>query len=404
MGLLGCKRRNADELPAAKGEKAPPSGPLKAPDSSPGNSGGGLWQAARVDSAPDLRFAFALFGAAAGTGDSDYVCSPWSVASALAALAPGTTAEARDEIAAAVGPPERLRREAALVAGSGGGGDGVLQVANRLWVDEGHIPNPSFLAGLELWPGAGVRTAPISRDPEEARALVNADVAATTRGLIPEIIGEGTLSGMTAVLVNALYLLAGWLQPFRPEDTAEEAFHAPGGTRNVAMMRASLETGHARTHSWQYLSLLLALGMRAEVVLPPDYPAEPLTAGRLTTLRQAATPCRVDLHLPRARLEAGTRLSGPLATLGVGRIFDVAAPAVTGVTDQPLCISDAVHRAVLRMDERGIEGAAATAMVMRAVAFRSLPEVEMVVDRPFSLLIGHRVTGTVLFMARVASP
>src|SRR5438045_2238705 len=86
----------------------------------------------------------------------------------------------------------RPRAGAALVAGSGGGGHGVLQVANRLWVDEGHIPNPSFLAELGLWPGAGVRAAPISRDPEEARALVNADVAATTRGLIPEIIGEGT--------------------------------------------------------------------------------------------------------------------------------------------------------------------------------------------------------------------
>ena len=363
-----------------------------------------MWQAARVDTASDLRFAIALFDAAAGTADSNYLCSPWSVASALAALAPGTTADARDEIATAVGAPDRLRHEAALVAESAGGGDAVLEVANRLWVDEGCIPNPSFLAELGPWPGAGVRTAPISRDPEEARALVNADVAATTRGLIPEIIGEGTLSGMTAVLVNALYLLAGWLQPFRPEDTAEEAFHAPGGTRKVATMRASHETGYAGGASWQYVSLPLALGMQAEVVLAPDYLAEPLSAGRLTALRDAATPCRVDLHLPRARLEAGTRLAGPLATLGVCRIFDVAASAVTGVADQPLFISDAVHRAVLRVDERGIEGAAATAMVMRAVAFRSLPEVEMVVDRPFSLLIGHRVTGTVLFMARVASP
>src|SRR5205814_6268333 len=79
-----------------------------------------LWQAARVDTAPDLRFAIALFGATAGSGDSNHVCSPWSVASSLAALAPGTTADARDEIAAAVGPPDRLRHEAALVAESGG--------------------------------------------------------------------------------------------------------------------------------------------------------------------------------------------------------------------------------------------------------------------------------------------
>jgi serine protease inhibitor len=357
-----------------------------------------------VDTARDLRFAFALLHAAAGAGDSNYVCSPWSVASALAALAPGTTTDARDEIAAAVGPLDRLRHEAALVAGSSGGGDAVLEVANRLWVDEGHTPNPSFVAELGLWPGAGVWTAPIRRDPEEARALVNADVAATTRGLIPEIVGQGALSGMTAVLVNALYLMAGWLQPFRPEDTAEEAFHVPGGTRKVATMRASHETGYASSASWQYVSLPLALGLQAEVVVPADHPAEPLSAGRLAALREAATPCRVDLHLPRARLGAGTRLSGPLATLGVCRIFDPGAPAVTGVADRPLFISDAVHRAVLRMDESGIEGAAATAMVMRAVAFRSLPEVEMVVDRPFSVLVGHRATGAVLFLAKVADP
>ena len=169
-------------------------------------------------------------------------------------------------------------------------------------------------------------------------------------------------------------------------------------------MRAHHETVYADSASWQYVSLPLALGMQAEVVLPPDHPAQPLTAGRLAALREAATPCRVDLHLPRAGLEAGTRLAGPLATLGVCRIFDSGAPAITGVADQPLFISDAVHRAVLRMDESGIEGAAATGMVMRAVAFRSLPEVEMVVDRPFSLLVGHRPTGALLFLARVADP
>src|SRR5205823_14119509 len=108
-----------------------------------------------------------------------------------------------------------------------------------------------------------------------------------------------------------------------------------------------LTNEHINTHAQHaalpiYVSLPLALGIQAEVVLAPDYLAEPLSAGRLTALRDAATPCRVDLHLPRARLEAGTRLAGPLATLGVCRIFDVAAPAVTGVADQPLFISYAV--------------------------------------------------------------
>ena len=367
-----------------------------------------------MDPTRHLAFATALFRAAAGDAASNFVCSPWSVASALAALAPGTGSEARKEIAAAVGKSEDLRGEAASVLESSGpeaplkapgkNDHDVLAVANRLWVDEGRIPNPSFLAELAQWPGAGLRTAPISRDPEEARTLVNADVAATTRGLVPEILQKGTLDGMTALLVNALYLLAGWRQPFRPEDTVDEAFHAPAGTRDVPMMRARRETGYARAAAWQYVSLQLGAGMAAEVVLPPDRSMQPITAGHLATLRNAATPHRVGLHLPRTRLEAGARLAGPLAALGVRSIFDVQAPAVTGVADQPLFISDAIHRAVLRVDENGVEGAAATGMLMQAVAFRSLPDVEMVVDRPFYLLIGHPATGTVLFMARIAEP
>jgi serpin B len=377
-----------------------------------------------MDPTLHLAFATALFRAAAGDAASNFVCSPWSVASALAALAPGTESDARKEIAAAVGKSEDLRSEAASVMESSGPEaplkapgknpeaplkapgktETVLAVANRLWVDEGRIPNPSFLAELAQWPGAGLRTAPISRDPEEARTLVNADVAATTRGLVPEILQKGTLDGMTALLVNALYLLAGWRQPFRPEDTVDEAFHAPAGTRDAPMMRAHRETAYARAAAWQYVSLQLGAGMAAEVVLPPDRPMQPITAGHLAALRNAATPHRVDLHLPRTRLEAGTRLAGPLAALGVRSIFDVRAPAVTGVADQPLFISDGVHRAVLRVDENGVEGAAATGMIMQAVAFRSLPDVEMVVDRPFYLLIGHPATGSVLFMARVAEP
>jgi serpin B len=170
------------------------------------------------------------------------------------------------------------------------------------------------------------------------------------------------------------------------------------------MMRGRRETGYAQAASWQYLSLRLRAGLAAEIILPPPGPTQPLTAGHLPTLREAATPHRVDLHLPRTRVESGTRLVDALAALGVRRIFDVHAPAITGVADLPFFISDAVHRAVLRVDENGVEGAAATAVVMQAVAFRSLPEVEMVVDRPFYLLIGHPATGTVLFMARVAEP
>jgi serpin B len=61
---------------------------------------------------------------------------------------------------------------------------------------------------------------------------------------------------------------------------------------------------------------------------------------------------------------------------------------------------------VLTVDEQGLEGAAATGMVMRALALhRDLSEPVVVrVDRPFLFMVRHRPSGAVYFLARVTSP
>jgi serine protease inhibitor len=74
------------------------------------------------------------------------------------------------------------------------------------------------------------------------------------------------------------------------------------------------------------------------------------------------------------------------------------------VVEERLWIAGAYHAAVLRVDETGIEGAAATALVARGVAYRQLPEVEVRVDRPFLLLVTHQRTGAVAFAVRVRQP
>jgi serpin B len=95
-----------------------------------------------------------------------------------------------------------------------------------------------------------------------------------------------------------------------------------------------------------------------------------------------------------------------LRSLGVRRIFGAVPPlAVTAlVTGEPLYVSGAFHQTVLRVDERGVEGAAATGVVARAISVRTLPEAEMRVDRPFYFLVIHRDTGSVLFSSQVARP
>ena len=371
-----------------------------------------------MSAATDLHAGFAveLLRAVSSTAGDNVVVSPWSVSSALAVLAPGCDGAARDEIERALAPCADqddllavLAADAARVAGErAAGGDSVLTVANTLWFDDGRTPAPAFAPQLDRWPGAAQLSAPIASDPEAARAAINADVASTTRKLIPEILPAGSLtSDDRAVIVNAVYLLAAWIEPFVAAHTADEPFHSPSRTRDVPMMRGSMELGYAQD-GWEYLELPLSLGLRAEILLPAAGIGSHvglIDASVLSELRRHARAHRVELHLPRFRAEWTTGLIEPLRALGVSRIFDPGALALVGVVvEEPLHVAVACHAAVLRVDETGIEGAAATALGARAVAYRRLPAVEVQIDRPFFLLVTHRETGVVVFAAHVTEP
>jgi serine protease inhibitor len=367
-------------------------------------------------------FALALLGALPAGAAENVVVSPWSISSALAVLTPACDPPARAELerafaggsahggASAVGDDvvAGLAEDAAMIAGERSwSAEAVLTVANTLWVDEGRTPVPEFIPTLDRWPGAALRFAPIGADPEAARQAVNADVAATTRNLVPEILPVGALTpDDRTVIANALYLFVPWLEPFAASRTEDAPFRGPGVTRAAPTMRAEQELAYAGD-GWEYVGLPLDLGFRAEILRPPAGHGDPghavPDAATLLALRGRARDHRVDLHLPRLRAERATPLEEPLQELGVRRIFS-SDLSVGLVTEEPLRISVACHAAVLRMDETGIEGAAATALVGRAVAYRQLPEVEVRVDRPFVLLVTHQRTGAIAFAAHVREP
>lgn len=364
-------------------------------------------------------FAADLLHALLPPAPGSVVLSPWSVSSVLAAVAPASTPRVRRQIERAVGgqrggghPLEVLAADAVRVAEEAdAAGEGVLAVANTLWVDDGCTPEATVAEGLGRWPGASLRGAPLRSDPRGARQAVNAAVARLTRDLVPELLPPGALtSDDRAVVVNALYLLAGWLEPFAPSSTVDEPFRCPSGPRMVPTMRAVREIAYADA-GWQYLALPLDLGLVAEIVVPPDgsdaavadgAQVDTVDAALLRRCRNSASEHRVDLHLPRFRAETAVDLTGPLHALGVGGLFE--AGALRLVVEERVHVSAAFHAAVLRVDERGIEGAAATALAMRGVAHRRLPQVEVRVDRPFLFLVTHRATGAVLFLAYVVEP
>jgi serpin B len=59
---------------------------------------------------------------------------------------------------------------------------------------------------------------------------------------------------------------------------------------------------------------------------------------------------------------------------------------------------------VLKVDEQGLEGAAATAVMIRLMSMDTRRPLEVRVDRPFLLVVQHAATGALYFLARVTDP
>lgn len=358
-----------------------------------------------------LDFVIGLHRAVAPDPDRGACWSPYSVAVALGLAATAARGSTREELlrvltGAPDGPIEGLA-EVLSEAAELDPDDAELHLASTAWLREDLDVADGFVAALARWPSGAVRE--FGTDLRQARQQINADVAETTRGLIQELLGDGVLGPRTvAVLVSALYLKAPWTDPFDQKATHPRRFSAPSGPVEVPTMELVAELGYARTDRWQVVTLPARDGVEAVILLPHG----PLGAAEaaLSTAELRAAPSavrRVRLRLPRLRLEWSTRLSGPLAALGAGELFDRDRADLTGLTPQrPAWVDEVVHRSVLRIDEQGLEGAAATAVI---VAMRALvkppPEPMLVeVDRPFLLLIRHQRTGAIYFLARVTDP
>ncbi|MEV6872156.1 serpin family protein [Amycolatopsis sp. NPDC051128] len=358
-----------------------------------------------------LRFALAVHSAI-GAGGGNTCFSPYSVASALTLAAHAARGGTRDELVALLGDPAAqttMLREAAQLTEEGARGEQPeLAVANTLWADDRLPLEDSFKTELAGWPGAAVASAPFEKEPEAARALVNDDVGRTTRGLIPQLLPPGSIDrDIAAVLVNALYLKSAWKLPFREANTKDAPFHAPSGTHDVPTMWLGESVGYAHAGGWQAVQLAAGGGLQAVVLLPDGDLAEAeaaLDQASLTSLLGEIRFKRVELTLPKIALDVPSSLTAVLRGLGVRTIFTDRADLGGLSPDPRLAVSEVLHQAVLRVDEQGFEGAAATALTMRLTSMMIDEPVAVTVDRPFLLLVRHAGTGALYFLARVVEP
>ena len=149
------------------------------------------------------------------SGDGNAIVSPVSVWEALAMTHAGARGETAAEIAKVLGMPddraaiaaaaEALRTTLAAAKGE----EIALDVANRLWVQQGKRLEDEFTGLLEARYGAGAGSVDFGGATEAARQEINGWVSAHTAKQIDELVKPGVLSPLTRlVLTNAVYMKA----------------------------------------------------------------------------------------------------------------------------------------------------------------------------------------------------
>jgi serpin B len=98
-----------------------------------------------------------------------------------------------------------------------------------------------------------------------------------------------------------------------------------------------------------------------------------------------------------------------LVNLGAKLPFDGAQADFTGITGdsaERLFISQVIHQAVVEVNERGTEAAAATTVLMLKSGgmMRQNKPIELICDRPFLFFIHETIKNKVLFLGKYSEP
>jgi serpin B len=361
---------------------------------------------------------YARLGAAKSQGNLFF--SPYSISTCLAMTYAGAKGETATEMGKALHFPAdqdtvhasfgELQRQLNEIQKSQGV---ALNVANGLWAQQGHAFLPAFLEIAQKDFEAKLNQVDFRTAAEPTRKEINDWVADKTKGKIKDLIGPGMLNALSRlVLVNAIYFKGRWTAQFSTNATVNAPFHA-SGARDIQVRMMGLsgkEFKYAEPEGLQLLELPYADGALSMLVLLPrenDGLAKleaMLSAAKLNEWLHSAQRQKVNVFLPRFKLETSFRLDPTLSAMGMagafGRNSDFSG--MDGARD--LYLSAVVHKAFVDVNEEGTEAAAATGAVMAMRAMRPKPIPIFRADHPFVFLIRENASGSILFLGRLAEP
>ncbi len=355
------------------------------------------------------------------SGADNVMLSPFCVSSALGMAWAGARGETEAEMAQVLGlrgEPEEVHAGFARLMGQILRENAerpehpvTLNIANALWVERTYPLLDEYVETVRNSYRAEAGNLDFKGDPEGGRAEINQWAADRTEGLITDLLGPGAITPDTrAVLTSAVYFKGDWMYQFNPEATRPGHFTTlAGGTVEVPFMHRTGDYPFFAGEGFRALSLPYSDGRCRMVAILPDGDLQrfeqEFSVETLRRVDEGLAEKEVILAMPPFRFSTLYNLAGTLSSMGMPEAFDGATADFSGFSgSRDLFISEVVHKAYVKVDETGTEAAAATGVIMATTAMPENPPEYFVLDRPFMFLIMDDLSGTVLFMGRVADP
>ena len=359
--------------------------------------------------------------------------SPYSISTALAMTHAGARNETESQMAGTLhfpvfenrrtdssSKPSLNRRKFAMEFGKiiqdlnnrGRKGGYTLTVANALWGQKDYGFLQEFLELIETSYNGGLNEVDFIRAAENARKTINAWVGKKTDDKIKNLISQGVLDSMTRlVLTNAIYFKGNWARQFKENRTKDALFTLTDGLKiDVAMMNQKEEFGYMETDTFQALELSYVDDELSMVILlPKKYDAldkfeKTLTPENLTQWLTKIHKREVMVFVPKFKMISQFGLASTLKSMGIKDAFSSKAD-FSGINGKRnLFISAVIHKAYVEVNEEGTEAAAATGIVMRLTSVGPARIPVFRADHPFLFLIRDNLSGSILFIGRVANP
>ncbi len=289
-----------------------------------------------------------------------------------------------------------------------------LRLANAVWIQEGFPILKNYLEVIASFYDGRATNVDFINHREETRRRINEWTEEKTAGKIKDLIPPGVINSLTRlILTNAIYFRGLWLLPFNPEFTQPEKFYlAEGQEVEVPMMRLLGDRArfpYMETEDFQLLEMLYEGKDISTLILLPrqkdlTYLENKLTYENLEAWKSQLREQRVDVYLPRFKVETKYFLKGNLEALGMARAFSERAD-FSGINGQKdLFIQQVIHQAFVEVNEEGTEAAAASGVLIGRTAY--VPEKKYIfrADHPFIFFIQEKTTGAILFLGRLADP